>query len=145
MANEQNLVPFTSDQSHDEAVKNGAKGGVASGAARREAKAKRERFGAYLSVLAEKGEANRDKAAELLGLKPSEVTQEDMIDARAIIGAKNGNAKDREHIARIMGWYTDRIDITSDDKPLSVNINISVVRTREEAEAILKSREATDD
>lgn len=35
MANEQNLKPFTSDQSHDEAVKNGSKGGVASGKARR--------------------------------------------------------------------------------------------------------------
>ncbi len=36
MANEQNLRPFTSDQSHEEAVKNGTAGGVASGKARRE-------------------------------------------------------------------------------------------------------------
>lgn len=36
MANEQNLKPFTSDQSHDEAVKNGKAGGIASGKARRE-------------------------------------------------------------------------------------------------------------
>ena len=144
MSNPQNIIP-NSERTPSELREITRKGGIASGAARREAKAKRERFGAYLSVLAEKGEANREKAAELLGLKPEEVTQEDMIDARAIIGAKNGNAKDREHIARIMGWYTDRIDITSDDKPLSVNINISVVRTREEAEAILKAREASDD
>lgn len=34
MANEQNLKPFTSDQSHEEAVKNGRKGGIASGKAR---------------------------------------------------------------------------------------------------------------
>ena len=33
--NEQNLRPFTSDQSHEEAVQNGAKGGIASGEARR--------------------------------------------------------------------------------------------------------------
>ena len=39
MANEQNLIPFTSDQSREEAKKNGRKGGIASGAARR---AKRE-------------------------------------------------------------------------------------------------------
>lgn len=39
MANEQNLIPFTSDQNREEAKKNGRKGGVASGAARR---AKRE-------------------------------------------------------------------------------------------------------
>ena len=35
MANEQNLRPFTSDQSHEEAVKNGSAGGKASGEARR--------------------------------------------------------------------------------------------------------------
>lgn len=34
--NEQNLVPFTSDQSHEEAVTNGRKGGIASGEARRQ-------------------------------------------------------------------------------------------------------------
>ena len=42
MANEKNLIPFTSDQSHDEAVKNGKKGGVASGAARRRRKTMRQ-------------------------------------------------------------------------------------------------------
>lgn len=36
MANEQNLRPFTSDQSHEEAAKNGKAGGIASGKARRE-------------------------------------------------------------------------------------------------------------
>ena len=36
MANEKNLVPFTADQSREEAVKNGSKGGKASGKARRE-------------------------------------------------------------------------------------------------------------
>lgn len=35
MANEQNLTPFTSEQSHEEAVKNGKKGGVNSGKARK--------------------------------------------------------------------------------------------------------------
>lgn len=36
MANEQNLTPFTSEQSREEAVKNGRKGGIASGRARAE-------------------------------------------------------------------------------------------------------------
>jgi hypothetical protein len=35
MANEQNLKPFTSEQSREEAKKNGRKGGIASGEARR--------------------------------------------------------------------------------------------------------------
>lgn len=42
MANEKNLVPFTSGQSHDEAVKNGRKGGKVSGEARRRKKAMRQ-------------------------------------------------------------------------------------------------------
>ena len=35
MANKENLKPFTSDQSHEEAVKNGRKGGIASGKKKR--------------------------------------------------------------------------------------------------------------
>lgn len=44
MANEQNLKPFTSNQSHEEAVKNGRKGGIASGEARREKKLIKDRI-----------------------------------------------------------------------------------------------------
>lgn len=42
VANEKNLVPFTSEQSHEEAVKNGRKGGIASGEARRNKKMLRD-------------------------------------------------------------------------------------------------------
>jgi hypothetical protein len=35
VANEQNLIPFTSEQSQEEAKKNGRKGGIQSGVARR--------------------------------------------------------------------------------------------------------------
>lgn len=38
MANEQNLIPFTSDQSREAAKRNGRKGGIAAGKARRERK-----------------------------------------------------------------------------------------------------------
>jgi hypothetical protein len=46
MANNENLKPFTSDQSREEAVKNGRKGGIASGEARRERKKIKE----YLEI-----------------------------------------------------------------------------------------------
>lgn len=42
MANIQNLIPFTSNQSQEEAKKNGQKGGIASGKARRKRKAMKE-------------------------------------------------------------------------------------------------------
>lgn len=50
MANEKNLVPFTSDQSHEEAVKNGRKGGKRSGEVKREQKTYREMAKAMLSA-----------------------------------------------------------------------------------------------
>ena len=42
MANNENLTPFTSNQSREEAVKNGRKGGIASGEAKREKKEMRD-------------------------------------------------------------------------------------------------------
>ena len=44
MANEQNLKPFTSNQSREEAVKNGRKGGIRSGEAKREKKLIKDRI-----------------------------------------------------------------------------------------------------
>ena len=51
MANNENLKPFTSDQSREEAVKNGKKGGIASGKARRKKKEMREEL---ITILEEK-------------------------------------------------------------------------------------------
>lgn len=50
MPNEQNLVPFDSNQSREEAKKNGAKGGRASGESRRRKKSLREAADLYLSM-----------------------------------------------------------------------------------------------
>ena len=50
MANEQNLVPFTSEQSREEAAKNGQKGGIASGEARRARKTMRSELEAMLTM-----------------------------------------------------------------------------------------------
>ena len=44
MANEENLVPFTSDQSREEAVRNGRKGGIKSGEVRRKSADLRKRL-----------------------------------------------------------------------------------------------------
>ncbi len=50
MANEKNLKPFTSEQSREEAAKNGKKGGKASGEARRAKKDLREALQALLDA-----------------------------------------------------------------------------------------------
>lgn len=50
MANINNLIPFTSDQNREEASKNGKKGGIASGEARRRKKAFKEQIDYFLSL-----------------------------------------------------------------------------------------------
>ena len=48
--NEENLKPFTSDQSREEAAKNGQKGGIASGVAKREKKMLRDTLNYLLEL-----------------------------------------------------------------------------------------------
>lgn len=50
MANEQNLIPFTSEQSREEAKKNGQKGGRKSGEVRRKRKAMKEQMELLLAL-----------------------------------------------------------------------------------------------
>lgn len=63
--NEQNLKPFTSEQSREEAVRNGKKGGKASGAARRAKRTMADELKALLceDIITKKGEKmNTQKA-----------------------------------------------------------------------------------
>ena len=80
MANEKNLVPFTSEQSHEEAVKNGRKGGIASGEARRQKKLLRE----CLEVLLEK---------EMKGRNGEVMTGAEALSSKLFAEAMKGNVK----------------------------------------------------
>lgn len=50
MANEQNLIPFTSNQNREEARRNGSKGGKRSGEVRRQRKAMKQQMELLLSL-----------------------------------------------------------------------------------------------
>lgn len=67
--NERNLKPFTSDQSRAEAVKNGSKGGEASGEARRRRKELREAFSVLLESEFKDKKGNTLTGAEAIALK----------------------------------------------------------------------------
>lgn len=69
MANKQNLKPFTSEQSRAEAVKNGRKGGIASGKARREQKLIKDR------ILERMGETDWDAMIDGLIMRAKEDTK----------------------------------------------------------------------
>ena len=72
MANIETLKPFTSDQSHDEAVKNGAKGGKASGEARRHKRDIRKALEALLEKDYTDKHGNTMTGAEAIALKQLE-------------------------------------------------------------------------
>ena len=91
MPNEQNLVPFDSNQSREEAKRNGAKGGRASGEARRRRKSLREAAELYLSLpVADRRKWNKI-AAE--GVPPDDVDNQMAIIIGLSVKAAKGDAK----------------------------------------------------
>lgn len=66
MANEQNLKPFTSEQSREIAAKNGKKGGIASGKAKRKRKEFKEAIKEALTVVMDDNKTVQDKGIEAL-------------------------------------------------------------------------------
>lgn len=88
MANEENLIPFTSDQNREEAAKNGRKGGIASGKSRRAKKTMSE----LAKMIAECPATAKDKKKlQSIGIDADEATNNAVIVAAVYESAKNGN------------------------------------------------------
>lgn len=66
MANKQNLIPFTSNQSREEAKRNGQKGGQKSGKVRRQRKAMKEQAELLLSLPFKLTDRNGNELKEVL-------------------------------------------------------------------------------
>lgn len=110
MANEQNLKPFTSDQSREEAVKNGAKGGKASGEARRKKKTLRESMQTMLALELSDKEIN-----DLANKGYSAETQLDALTAAALISAKRGNSQAFANVMKLLGEGVETVNIEIQD------------------------------
>lgn len=80
MANEQNLVPFTSDQDREKARQNGIKGGIASGKVRREKRLIKDSIEMVLGL-----EVKNEKMREQL--KKLGIQDEDMTNQLALVVA----------------------------------------------------------
>lgn len=107
MANEQNLRPFTSEQNREEAVKNGKKGGIASGKARRQRKTLAQ-IGDMIGGLDIKSEKNRAI------LRDAGITDEDMINDvgmmfRLNLKAQQGDTKAIELLSKLRGQFKEQI------------------------------------
>lgn len=106
MANEQNLKPFTSDQSHEEAVKNGQKGGIASGKARRARKTLRMELEEVLM----KHPVNKETGEE------SKLTFQESITVALVKKALKGDSRAYEIIRDTIGEKpVDNIQISQPD------------------------------
>lgn len=80
MANEQNLVPFTSEQDREKAKQNGIKGGIASGKVRREKRLIKDSIEMVLGL-----EVKNEKMREQL--KKLGIQDEDMTNQLALVVA----------------------------------------------------------
>lgn len=85
MANEQNLIPFTSNQNREEAKKNGSKGGKKSGEVRRQRKAMKEQMELLLTL-----PFKQEK--QLQFIKELGIGQKDIDNQMALIVAIYGKA-----------------------------------------------------
>ena len=101
MANNENLVPFTSNQSREEAVKNGRKGGKASGAARRRKADFRKTLNALLTA-----EIDSPEWTPVLNALGLDSTLESAVNAAMIREALSGDVKAYIAIRDTLGQTT---------------------------------------
>ena len=105
MANEQNLIPFTSEQSREEAVRNGRKGGKASGEARRRKADFRKTLNMLLTA-----EIDNEEWRPVLDALGAECTLESALNMAMIKEGLAGNVKAYEAIAKYAGQSAEPED-----------------------------------
>lgn len=110
MANEQNLKPFTSEQNREEAKKNGHKGGIASGEARRRERTLRNTLEKLLSLPIQDEQTREFIRA--LGFNDEELDNKTALNVSMYQEALKGNTKAFELIRDTIGEKpTDRLQI----------------------------------
>lgn len=115
MANEQNLIPFTSNQSREEAKKNGSKGGKRSGEVRRRRKAMKEQMEMLLSLPFKK--SNDFDFMKNLGIEENEIDNQ-----MALIVALYGKALKGD----IQAFNTIR-EVVQDEKKIEDEDRVQII------------------
>lgn len=121
MANEQNLIPFTSDQSREEAKKNGQKGGIASGEKRRKVKSLKE----ALSILLEMDHTSKSGETK---------TGYEIVAIGLYNKAVKGDTKAAKLLAELVEQYKHLADITSNGQ--TINVAVRDASTKEDIDAL---------
>lgn len=102
MANEKNLIPFTENQSREEAVKNGRKGGKASGKKKREQKTVREILSTVLDGKIKDNEQFA-KLAVKMGVNDKKSVKDIYTLVCLLNSVKKSDLSDLERLARLLG------------------------------------------
>ena len=98
--NEKNLIPYTSEQSREEAVKNGSKGGKASAESRRRKRDMKAKMKALLELPAA---ANDKEQLEALGVAPEDMDNEMVLVMAMFLGAAGGDVKAFDRVMQLLG------------------------------------------
>ena len=122
MANEQNLIPFTSEQNREEAKKNGQKGGIKSGEVRRQRKAMKEQMELLLSLPFKQKE-------HLDFIKDLGIEEEEIDNQMALIVAMYAKAIKGD----VQAFNTIR-EVTQDDKTVNQEERVQIVNDLPEEE-----------
>ena len=128
MANEQNLRPIK--LTHEEAMKNGAKGGKASGKARRERRSMRETAEYLLNLPQKPGKVTTvDKLRTNKDISDANLTNQDQIILKQIEQARKGNPRAAEFLRDLIGEKpTDKQEITVSGN-VDVNLETADINT----------------
>lgn len=115
MANEQNLIPFTSNQSREEAKKNGSKGGKKSGEVRRQRKAMKEQMEMLLTLPVKNQEQHGFIAS--LGINEKEIDNQMALIVAMYAKALKGDVQAFNAIR----------EVTQDDKIVSQEDRVQII------------------
>lgn len=115
MANEQNLIPFTSNQSREEAKKNGSKGGKKSGEVRRQRKAMKEQMEMLLTLPVKNQEQHSFIAS--LGINEKEIDNQMALIVAMYAKALKGDVQAFNAIR----------EVTQDDKTINQEERVQII------------------
>lgn len=104
-----NLVPFTSDQSREEAAANGRKGGIASGIAKRKKRTLREIAEAIGNMKLKN--PRMIAAMHDAGFEGEEITNDDAAWFGIMVKAQKGDPAAMKLIAEMRGQYSTRVEV----------------------------------
>lgn len=138
MPQRKNLVPFTGDQSREEAVKNGRKGGIASGKARRQ-KANLKRTLETLLKL-DLPESDLKRQLEAMGVDPS--LEQGLAFSVLIRAIQDGNFQSLKILSDMLGQSQSPAD-KKEQRARTKRLEVETQRLEEEIER-KSGREGSD-